>query len=118
MEAHGQKVIALVDRFRGLGGETKNEAAAMRRVYDSLLRQVEADATSHLELASVLQQQLARPTVECCFPRKVQNKWVSEISLAAQLRVYWGEAKDEWKLFLGKFSFSSKGALVKGDYYC
>ncbi|OXU27074.1 hypothetical protein TSAR_014471 [Trichomalopsis sarcophagae] len=76
MECHGQNVIRLVDDFRGRTSDSRGDTNGMRRVWDSLLRQVEADAAAHLELASVLQQQLSRPALEGCFHRKVQHRKV------------------------------------------
>ncbi|KAJ8666964.1 hypothetical protein QAD02_008626 [Eretmocerus hayati] len=74
MEGHGQTVIRLVDDFRNRSSETRSDASSMRRLWDSLLRQVEADASAQLELASLLQQQLSRPALEGCFHRKVQHR--------------------------------------------
>ena len=48
----------------------------MRRVWESLLRQVQSDAEAHLDLAAVLQQQLSRPTLEASFHRKLQSRKV------------------------------------------
>ncbi|XP_058794717.1 uncharacterized protein LOC131666226 isoform X2 [Phymastichus coffea] len=76
LECHGQNVIRLVDDFRGRTTDSRGDAGGMRRVWDSLLRQVEADATAQLDLASLLQQQLSRPALEGCFHRKVQHRKV------------------------------------------
>ncbi|XP_043267772.1 uncharacterized protein Stacl isoform X2 [Venturia canescens] len=74
MESHGSNVRRLVDEFRSKSGETRGDAGGMRRVWENLLRQVEADAAAHLDLAAVLQQQLSRPTLEASFHRKIQSR--------------------------------------------
>ncbi|XP_034941767.1 uncharacterized protein [Chelonus insularis] len=76
METHSANVRRLVDEFRGRSNETRSDAGAMRRVWENLLRQVEADATAHLDLAAVLQQQISRPTQEASFYRKLQSRKV------------------------------------------
>lgn len=75
MEIHSANVRRLVDDFRNRAGESR-DSSGMRRVWESLLRQVEADATAHLDLAAVLQQQLSRPALEASFHRKVQSRKV------------------------------------------
>ena len=60
MENHSVNVRRLVDDFRSRSAETRVDSGGMRRVWESLLRQVEADAVAHLDLASVLQQQLSQ----------------------------------------------------------
>ncbi|XP_046743535.1 uncharacterized protein LOC124409754 isoform X3 [Diprion similis] len=74
MESHAANVRRLVDDFRGRSGEPRGDSGGMRRAWESLLRQVEADAAANLDLAGVLQQQLARPTQEASFHRKVQSR--------------------------------------------
>ncbi|XP_012252079.2 uncharacterized protein LOC105683778 isoform X2 [Athalia rosae] len=74
MESHAANVRRLVDDFRGRSGEPRGDAGGMRRAWESLLRQVEADAAANLDLAGVLQQQLARPTQEASFHRKIQSR--------------------------------------------
>ncbi|XP_015430568.1 PREDICTED: uncharacterized protein LOC107187076 [Dufourea novaeangliae] len=76
MESHSANVRRLVDEFRGRSGDTRMDTGGMRRVWESLLRQVEADAVAHLDLAAVLQQQLSRPTLEASFHRKLQSRKV------------------------------------------
>ncbi|XP_018058461.1 PREDICTED: uncharacterized protein LOC108693820 [Atta colombica] len=76
MESHSANVRRLVDEFRGRSGDSRIDVGGMRRVWESLLRQVEADAASHLDLAAVLQQQLSRPTLEASFHRKLQSRKV------------------------------------------
>ncbi|XP_076684180.1 SH3 and cysteine-rich domain-containing protein isoform X2 [Andrena cerasifolii] len=76
MENHSVNVRRLVDDFRSRSAETRVDSGGMRRVWESLLRQVEADAVAHLDLASVLQQQLSRPTLEASFHRKLQSRKV------------------------------------------
>ncbi|XP_061934703.1 uncharacterized protein LOC107996410 isoform X1 [Apis cerana] len=76
MESHSANVRRLVDEFRSRSGETRVDSGGMRRVWESLLRQVQSDAEAHLDLAAVLQQQLSRPTLEASFHRKVQSKKV------------------------------------------
>lgn len=77
MESHSANVRRLVDEFRSRSGDARIDAGGMRRVWESLLRQVEADAAAHLDLAAVLQQQLSRPTLEASFHRKLQSRKVS-----------------------------------------
>lgn len=77
MENHSVNVRRLVDDFRSRSAETRVDSGGMRRVWESLLRQVEADAVAHLDLASVLQQQLSRPTLEASFHRKLQSRKVN-----------------------------------------
>ncbi|XP_024889376.1 uncharacterized protein LOC112465852 isoform X2 [Temnothorax curvispinosus] len=76
MESHSANVRRLVDEFRSRSGDSRVDVGGMRRVWESLLRQVEADAASHLDLAAVLQQQLSRPTLEASFHRKLQSRKV------------------------------------------
>ncbi|XP_014474585.1 PREDICTED: uncharacterized protein LOC106744384 isoform X3 [Dinoponera quadriceps] len=76
MESHSANVRRLVDEFRSRSGDSRVDTGGMRRVWESLLRQVEADAVSHLDLAAVLQQQLSRPTLEASFHRKLQSRKV------------------------------------------
>ncbi|XP_076180388.1 SH3 and cysteine-rich domain-containing protein isoform X2 [Ptiloglossa arizonensis] len=76
MENHSANVRRLVDEFRGRSGDTRIDSGGMRRVWENLLRQVEADAVAHLDLAAVLQQQLSRPTLEASFHRKLQSRKV------------------------------------------
>ena len=77
MENHGANMRRLVDEFRTKSGESRGDAGSMRRVWENLLRQVEADASAHLDLAAVFQQQLSRPTVESSFHRKLQSRKVN-----------------------------------------
>ncbi|XP_025158787.1 uncharacterized protein LOC105182484 isoform X5 [Harpegnathos saltator] len=76
MESHSANVRRLVDEFRSRSADSRIDIGGMRRVWESLLRQVEADAVSHLDLAAVLQQQLSRPTLEASFHRKLQSRKV------------------------------------------
>ncbi|XP_012226309.1 uncharacterized protein Stacl isoform X2 [Linepithema humile] len=76
MESHSANVRRLVDEFRSRLGDSRIDVGGMRRVWENLLRQVEADAASHLDLAAVLQQQLSRPTLEASFHRKLQSRKV------------------------------------------
>ncbi|XP_034185605.1 SH3 and cysteine-rich domain-containing protein isoform X1 [Osmia lignaria lignaria] len=76
MENHSAMVRRLVDEFRGRSGDMRVDSGGMRRVWENLLRQVEADAVAHLDLAAVLQQQLSRPTLEASFHRKLQSRKV------------------------------------------
>ncbi|KYQ48508.1 SH3 and cysteine-rich domain-containing protein 3, partial [Trachymyrmex zeteki] len=85
MESHSANVRRLVDEFRGRSGDSRIDVGGMRRVWESLLRQVEADAASHLDLAAVLQQQLSRPTLEASFHRKLQSRKTSSL----QFRQTW-----------------------------
>lgn len=78
MECHAANVRRLVDDFRGRSGEPRGDSGGMRRAWESLLRQVEADAAANLDLAGVLQQQLSRPTQEASFHRKVQSRKVRD----------------------------------------
>lgn len=84
MESHSANVRRLVDEFRSRSGETRVDSGGMRRVWESLLRQVQSDAEAHLDLAAVLQQQLSRPTLEASFHRKVQSKKVIYFPSAGQ----------------------------------
>jgi len=77
MESHSANVRRLVDEFRSRSGDSRIDAGGMRRVWENLLRQVEAVAASHLDLAAMLQQQLSRPTLEASFHRKLQSRKVS-----------------------------------------
>lgn len=76
MESHSVNVRRLVDEFRSRAGDTRVDSGGMRRVWESLLRQVQSDAEAHLDLAAVLQQQLSRPTLEASFHRKLQSRKV------------------------------------------
>ncbi|XP_046817811.1 uncharacterized protein LOC124423745 isoform X1 [Vespa crabro] len=76
MENHSANIRRLVDEFRSRSGEPRLDSSGMRRVWENLLRQVEADAVSHLDFAAVLQQQLSRPTIEASFHRKFQSRKV------------------------------------------
>lgn len=76
MEAHSANMRRLVDEFRSHSSDTRTDIGGMRRVWENLLRQVEADAVSHLDLAAVLQQQLSLPTSEASFYRKLQSRKV------------------------------------------
>ncbi|KOC67893.1 SH3 and cysteine-rich domain-containing protein 2 [Habropoda laboriosa] len=76
METHSTNVRRLVDEFRTRSADTRVDTGGMRRVWESMLRQVQADAEAHLDLAAVLQQQLSRPTLEASFHRKLQSKKV------------------------------------------
>ncbi|XP_050597051.1 uncharacterized protein LOC126925500 isoform X3 [Bombus affinis] len=76
MESHSATVRRLVDEFRSRSGDTRVDSGGMRRVWESLLRQVQSDAEAHLDLAAVLQQQLSRPTLEASFHRKLQSRKV------------------------------------------
>ncbi|KAK1123572.1 hypothetical protein K0M31_008274 [Melipona bicolor] len=76
MESHSINVRRLVDEFRSRSGDTRVDSGGMRRVWESLLRQVQSDAEAHLDLAAVLQQQLSRPTLEASFHRKLQSRKV------------------------------------------
>ncbi|KAK0088579.1 hypothetical protein PV325_011499 [Microctonus aethiopoides] len=76
METHAANVRRLVDEFRSKSGESRNDTGGMRRVWENLLRQVEADAAAHLDLAGVLQQQISRPAMESSFHRKLQSRKV------------------------------------------
>lgn len=74
MENHSANVRRLVDEFRSRSAETRVDSGGMRRIWENLLRQVEADAVAHLDLAAILQQQLSRPTLEASFHRKLQSR--------------------------------------------
>ncbi|XP_015177349.1 PREDICTED: uncharacterized protein LOC107066856 isoform X1 [Polistes dominula] len=76
MENHSANIRRLVDDFRSRSGEPRLDSSGMRRVWENLLRQVEADAVSHLDFAALLQQQLSRPTIEASFHRKFQSRKV------------------------------------------
>lgn len=77
MKTHSENVRRLVDDFRSRSAEPRGDGGSMRRAWDALLRQVEADAVAHHDLSAILQQQLSRPTVEASFLRKVQSRKVS-----------------------------------------
>lgn len=77
MENHSATVRRLVDEFRGRSGDMRIDTGGMRRVWENLLRQVEADAVAHLDVAAFLQQQLSRPTLEASFHRKLQSRKAS-----------------------------------------
>lgn len=77
MENHSANVRRLVDEFRSRSAETRVDSGGMRRIWENLLRQVEADAVAHLDLAAILQQQLSRPTLEASFHRKLQSRKAS-----------------------------------------
>ncbi|XP_076288868.1 SH3 and cysteine-rich domain-containing protein isoform X3 [Lasioglossum baleicum] len=76
MEDHSANVQRLVDKFRSRSEDTRLDTGGVRRVWENLLRQVEADALAHLDLAKVFQQQLSRPTLEASFYRKLQSRKV------------------------------------------
>ncbi|XP_076652784.1 SH3 and cysteine-rich domain-containing protein isoform X2 [Halictus rubicundus] len=76
MEDHSANVQRLVDKFRSKSEDTRLDTGGVRRVWENLLRQVEADALAHLDLAKVFQQQLSRPTLEASFHRKLQSRKV------------------------------------------
>ncbi|XP_044580368.1 uncharacterized protein LOC123262257 isoform X3 [Cotesia glomerata] len=78
IENHAANVRRIVDEFRGRSSESRNDVGAngIRRLWESLLRQVEADAAAQLDLAAVLQQQISRPAQEACFYRKIQSRKV------------------------------------------
>nr|XP_033330296.1 uncharacterized protein LOC117222617 isoform X3 [Megalopta genalis] len=76
MEDHSANVQRLVDKFRSRSEDTRLDTGGVRRVWENLLRQVEADALAHLDFAKVLQQQLSRPTLEASFHRKLQSRKV------------------------------------------
>ncbi|XP_031830215.1 SH3 and cysteine-rich domain-containing protein isoform X2 [Nomia melanderi] len=76
MENHSANVRRLVDEFRGRSGDMRIDTGGMRRVWENLLRQVEADAVAHLDVAAFFQQQLSRPTLEASFHRKLQSRKV------------------------------------------
>ncbi|XP_053595742.1 uncharacterized protein LOC103580151 isoform X1 [Microplitis demolitor] len=78
IESHAANVRRLVDEFRGRSSEARNDAGSggMRRIWESLLRQIEADAAAQLDLAAVLQQQISRPVQEAGFYRKIQSRKV------------------------------------------
>lgn len=90
MEHHSNNVRRLVEEFRARSSDTRGDVGTMRRAWEGLLRQVDADATGHQELAAVLQQQLSRPALEGCFHRKVQHRKVSveryKKKIAAQVK--------------------------------
>lgn len=88
MESHSANVRRLVDEFRSRLGDSRIDIGGMRRVWENLLRQVEADATSHLDLAAVLQQQLSRPTLEASFHRKLQSRKVSFLAHVTKQDIY------------------------------
>ncbi|XP_078041095.1 SH3 and cysteine-rich domain-containing protein isoform X2 [Augochlora pura] len=76
MEDHSANVQRLVDKFRSRSEDTRLDTGGVRRVWENLLRQVEADALAHLDFAKILQQQLSRPTLEASFHRKLQSRKV------------------------------------------
>ncbi|KAK2585390.1 hypothetical protein KPH14_010065 [Odynerus spinipes] len=94
MESHSANIRRLVDEFRSRSGEPRLDSSGMRRVWENLLRQVEADAVSHLDFAAVLQQQLSRPTIEASFHRKLQSRKVFTYREAYEQEI----AKSEEKL--------------------
>lgn len=94
MENHSANIRRLVDEFRSRSAETRLDSSGMRRVWENLLRQVEADAVSHLDFAAVLQQQLSRPTIEASFHRKLQSRKVFTYREAYEQEI----AKSEEKL--------------------
>lgn len=85
MESHSANVRSLVDEFRNRLGDSRIDVGGMRRVWENLLRQVEADAASHLDLAAILQQQLSRPTLEASFHRKLQSRKVSFLARRSEI---------------------------------
>ncbi|XP_020277891.1 uncharacterized protein LOC109851827 isoform X2 [Pseudomyrmex gracilis] len=76
IESHSATVRRLVDEFRSRSSDTRTDTGGMRRVWENLMRQVEADAMSQLDLAATLQQQLSRSTLEASFHRKLQSRKV------------------------------------------
>ncbi|XP_011494749.1 PREDICTED: uncharacterized protein LOC105359766 [Ceratosolen solmsi marchali] len=76
IESHNQSIIRLVDDFRTREVNSEGEANGVQRLWEYLLRQVEADATAYLHLGSLLQQHLSRHTLENCFYHKAQHKEV------------------------------------------
>lgn len=96
MENHGSNVRRLVDEFRSKSGETRGDAGGMRRVWENLLRQVEADAAAHLDLAAVLQQQLSRPILEASFHRKIQSRKVSKKNVPHFHHLWRDKKKPRW----------------------
>ncbi|XP_053984530.1 uncharacterized protein LOC128879427 isoform X1 [Hylaeus volcanicus] len=108
MESHSANVRRLVDEFRGRVGDTRVDSGGMRRVWESLLRQVEADAVAHLDLAGVLQQQLSRPTLEASFHRKLQSRKVFSHREAYEQVV----AKSEEKLQLSRADYKRAYAAL------
>ncbi|XP_015123594.1 uncharacterized protein LOC107045752 isoform X2 [Diachasma alloeum] len=75
MDLHGANMRRLVDEFRSRSGEMRGDVGGMKRIWENLLRQVETDASSHLDLATTLKQ-LSRPTLEASFPKKLQSRKV------------------------------------------
>lgn len=132
MESHSANVRRLVDEFRGRSGDSRVDVGGMRRVWENLLRQVEADAVSHLDLAAVLQQQLSRPTLEASFHRKLQSRKVRRGSGVAHNRED-GEpqrkacerevaTKSRWRFLAAKFSCyvreRKRAGRVRDDLIC
>ncbi|XP_072761435.1 uncharacterized protein Stacl isoform X2 [Anoplolepis gracilipes] len=112
MESHSANVRRLVDEFRSRSSDTRVDVGGMRRVWDNLLRQVEADAASHLDLAAVLQQQLSRPTLEASFHRKLQSRKVFAHRDAYEQVV----SKTEEKLQRARLDYKrAYGALLTND---
>ncbi|XP_011297820.1 uncharacterized protein Stacl isoform X3 [Fopius arisanus] len=75
MDIHGANMRRLVDEFRSRSGDMRGDIGGMKRIWENLLRQVETDASSHLDLATTLKQ-LSRPTLEASFPKKLQSRKV------------------------------------------
>ncbi|EFN66252.1 SH3 and cysteine-rich domain-containing protein 2, partial [Camponotus floridanus] len=112
MENHSANVRRLVDEFRSRSSDSRIDVGNMRRVWENLLRQVEADAASHLDLAAVLQQQLSRPTLEASFHRKLQSKKVFVHRDAYEQVV----SKTEEKLQRARLDYKrAYGALLTND---
>ncbi|XP_029664193.1 uncharacterized protein LOC115236111 isoform X3 [Formica exsecta] len=112
MESHSANVRRLVDEFRSRSGDSRTDVGGMRRVWENLLRQVEADAASHLDLAAVLQQQLSRPTLEASFHRKLQSRKVFAHRDAYEQVV----SKTEEKLQRARLDYKrAYGALLTND---
>ncbi|KAL6430869.1 hypothetical protein ACFW04_006992 [Cataglyphis niger] len=112
MESHSANVRRLVDEFRSRSGDSRIDVGGMRRVWENLLRQVEADAASHLDLAAVLQQQLSRPTLEASFHRKLQSRKVFAHRDAYEQVV----SKTEEKLQRARLDYKrAYGALLTND---
>ncbi|XP_029179055.1 uncharacterized protein LOC114946623 isoform X2 [Nylanderia fulva] len=109
MESHSANMRRLVDEFRSRSSSSRVDVGGMRRVWDNLLRQVEADASSHLDLAAVLQQQLSRPTLEASFHRKLQSRKVFDHREAYEQVV----SKTEEKLQRARLDYKrAYGALL------
>ncbi|XP_063979363.1 uncharacterized protein Stacl isoform X6 [Diachasmimorpha longicaudata] len=75
MDLHGANMRRLVDEFRSRSGEMRGDIGGMKRIWENLLRQVETDASSHLDLAMTLKQ-LSRPALEASFSKKLQSRKV------------------------------------------